>query len=81
MCDQSGLTEVIDIKFTALMDFVARLRGRHPRRTESDGAEEFVPYEDIREAAIGNVEASVTDVPTATTVEPVNLSAHSGRRK
>ena len=42
---------MIDLKFTALMDFLARLRGQYPQKIESGGAEEFVPYEDVREVA------------------------------
>ncbi|MGD9544760.1 MAG: hypothetical protein AB7F41_06990 [Methylocystis sp.] len=39
---------MIDLKFTALMDFLAFLRGQYPQKIESGGAEEFVPYEDVR---------------------------------
>ena len=47
---------MIDLKFTALMDFLARLRGQYPQKIESGGAEEFVPYEDVREVATKKIE-------------------------
>ncbi len=56
---------MIDLKFMALMDFVAWLQGRYPRKTESGGAEEFVPYEDARHASEEIVEASDAHAPAS----------------
>jgi hypothetical protein len=56
---------MIDLKFMALMDFVAWLRGQYPSRTESGGAEEFVPYEDVRQARAEKVEASDAPAPAS----------------
>ncbi len=76
-----GLTQMIDLKFTALMDFLARLRGQYPQKIESGGAEEFVPYEDVREVATKKIEESDACGPTATPVEGGNLGAPDGRRE
>ena len=63
---------MIDLKFTALMDFLARLRGQYPQKIESGGAEEFVPYEDVREVATKKSKSSDVCGPTATPVEGGN---------
>jgi hypothetical protein len=49
---------MIDLKFLALMDFVAWLRGQYPSKTESGGAEEFVPYEDARQGKAEKADGS-----------------------
>jgi hypothetical protein len=68
---------MLDLKFTALMDFVAWLRGQYPKKIESGGAEEFVPYEDIREAKAEKVEPSDAYAPVATPVDAESLSART----
>lgn len=70
---------MIDLKFTALMDFLAWVRGQYPQKTESGGAEEFVPYEDVRQARAEKDEASDACAPVATPVDPASLSARTDR--
>ncbi|MEF3367817.1 hypothetical protein V3H18_14885 [Methylocystis sp. 9N] len=72
---------MIDIKFTALMDFLAWLRAQYPQKNESGGAEEFVPYEDVRGTAAGKIQESGASGPAATPVEGGGLNAADGRRE
>ncbi len=70
---------MIDLKFMAVMDFVAWLQGRYPRKTESGGAEEFVPYEDARQAEAEIVEASDADAPASAPVVETRPTPRSDR--
>lgn len=70
---------MIDLKFTALMDFLAWLRAQYPQKNESGGAEEFVPYEDVRGTAAGKIQEPGACSPAATPVEAGNLNATDGR--
>ena len=72
---------MIDLKFTALMDFLAWLRAQYPQKNESGGAEEFVPYEDVRGTAAGKIQESGASGLPAPPVEDGNLDAPDGRRE
>ena len=72
---------MIDLKFTALMDFLAWVRGQYPQKTESGGAEEFVPYEDVRRAASEKVEESNAPEAPTTHVGGQNLDTRDDRRE
>jgi hypothetical protein len=71
--------QMIDLKFMAVMDFVAWLQGRYPRKTESGGAEEFVPYEDARHADAEIVEAPDADAPASAPVVETRPTPRSDR--
>lgn len=72
---------MIDIKFTALMDFLAWLRAQYPQKNESGGAEEFVPYEDVRGTTAGKIQESGACGAAATPVENGSLNTADGRRE
>lgn len=55
---------MLDLAYTALLDFLAWLRGRGPEEAKSlDEGELFVPYEKTREGQTGRAEASKTNAP------------------
>ncbi len=57
---------MLDIKFTALLDFLAWLRGRYPESPKSLGEDElFVPYEKPCGAETEKLETLKTDRPTS----------------
>lgn len=72
---------MIDLKFTALMDFLAWLRAQYPQKNESGGAEEFVPYEDVRGTTPGKIQESGAHGPAANLVEGRNRNASDGGRE
>jgi hypothetical protein len=72
---------MIDLKFLALMDFVAWLRGQYPRKIESGGAEEFVPYEDARQGNAEKADTSDAYTSASTSVDEAGMSARRDEPK
>ncbi len=55
---------MLDLAYTALLDFLAWLRGRGPEEVKSlDEGELFVPYEKASEAQTEKAEAAKTNAP------------------